>query len=434
LKALILAAGKGERLLPLTRNTPKPMIQLAGKPILQYIIENIRDCGIRDIIIVVSYKNEQIITYFENGYDFGVRIKYVLQEKVGMAENAILCAEKELENEEEILIAHSDFLSDREMIARTINNYHNLNAEGVIAVTLVDQPSLYGIVSMNEDAQIEHIIEKPKPGSEPSKYAVAGVYVFRQSIFEALKKNKTLDLAIQDLINSNRPVYGSIWEKEWVKVRYPWDILTANEYVLHTMLSGKGSFISETAEISPNARIEGPVFIDNGATVRSGSVISGPVYIGPNSYIGTNSLVRNHTSISENVIIGFGVEVKNSVILDNTFIGRLSYIGDSVVGRKVEVGAGTQTWNINPLRKPIKMRINGEVITVPREKMGAIIGDKAVIGINVSIYPGAKIGCKSIISAGAIVQQDIPDNVTLTVKQQVQYSENTPVKRKESST
>lgn len=419
LKGLILAAGMGTRLRPLTDTKPKPMLRIGGKPILEYVINTLKECNIENLVIVVGYQREQIMNYFETGFDFGVKIKYVTQENVGRTEDAILAAKDEFKNEEDFLIAHADFLVDKQMIERAIQNYLELKPGGTIAVTLVKEPQFYGIVSIDEDSQIRKIVEKPAPSTEPSMYAVAGVYVFKTKLFDVLEKSKTLDSAIQEMINAGDGVYSSIWEREWVKVRYPWDILNANRYILDKMLRGKGSFIAETARISGQAKIEGPVYIGENVIVRSGAVISGPTYIGSNSFVGTNSLIREYTTVGSNVIVGFGVELKNSVILDNTTIGRLSYIGDSIIGHGVEFGAGTQTWNIRPDHSPITMTIEEETIQVPSDKFGAVIGDSVAIGINVSIYPGKMIGSGALITPGAIINQNIPSKATVRVKQEI---------------
>ncbi|MEM2907088.1 MAG: sugar phosphate nucleotidyltransferase [Candidatus Odinarchaeota archaeon] len=418
MKTVILAAGKGERLQPLTSTRPKPMLYVGNKPILQVVIENLRECGLKDIVIVVSYKNEYIMNYFENGYDFGVNIKYVFQkDDTNRSEDAILAAEPVLKDEKEFLISHADFLVDKEMIQRTIKNYKLLKPEGVISVTLVKEPHLYGIVSLDEEARIKRIIEKPERGKEPSRYAVSGIYVFKNTILEALERNHSLDMTIQELINNKKNVYASVWEREWVKVRYPWDLLKANELYLKQLLSGKGSHISETADISDRSTIVHPVWIEEGVTVKPGAVITGPVLIDKNSFIGTNSLIRPYSTIGKEVTVGFGVEIKNSIIYNKTQIGRLSFIGDSIVGEKVEIGAGTQTVNIPFEETTIKYSAQSEKVDVPLKKFGAVIGDQAILGTNVSILPGRRIGCSSIIHPGVILYQDIPNNSIVKVNQ-----------------
>ena len=417
MKVLILAAGLGLRLAPLTETIVKPMIHIAGKPALEWVIENLKEAGISEFLIVVGYKKEQIIDYFGNGFQFGINISYLEQIKPGV-ENAILTASEVLSNEDKFLIVHADMFSDSEMITRTIHTHLETNADATISVTLVDNPHLYGVATIDSDAKITKLVEKPK--SVESNYAVSGVYIFKSNIFKILKKSTQLDQAIQEIINNGGDVYASVWEKDWVEITYPWDLLRANKFILERGLFKTGSFIDNSTKISSISKIEGPVYIGKNIVIRPGAVIQGPCIIQDGSVIGTNALVREYSTIGKNVVIGFGVEIKNSIIFDDTTIGRLSYVGDSVIGKNVEFGAGTQTWNITH-KENIKLKIQDKEIIVPLKKFGAIIGDNAFIGINVSIFPGKLIGCNSIISAGVSIEENINSNVLMKVEHRTIY-------------
>jgi len=426
MKTLILAAGEGKRLRPLTETIPKPMLFIAGKPTLQHLIENLKSNGLTDLIIVVGFLKEQIINYFGTGFDFGVKIKYIEQEKPEGPEAAVLLARSELENESEFLIAHADIFADPKMIERTIENHKNLNSDATISVTLVDNPSLYGMVAIDEQARIQKIVEKPKEGESPSNFAVSGIYIFKSEIFDHLSETKHLDSAIQSIISRNGNIYSSVWEKEWVEIRYPWDILRANEFVLKRELVGKGSFISESAKISDVARITGSVYISNDVTVKAGAEIVGPCFLDEGVYVGTNSLIRPYTSIGKNAILGFGTEIKNSVIFPETRAGRLSFIGDSIIGKNVRFRSGIQVSNFPSSKEittdvpKITMNIENEKILVPLDKFGAIIGNGAVLENNVSINPGRKIGRKSIIMPSCVIEDDIPSDTIVSVKQSLE--------------
>lgn len=417
MKALILAGGSGRRLWPITETIPKPMLPLGGKPTLEHVINNLKDAGLKDIIIVVGYLKDQIMEYFGNGYNFGVEIEYIEQTQMDSVEDAMLVAEDELKDETHFFVAHADFLADPEIITRTLETHRALQSDLTITVNLVDNPSLFGIAVIDEEARIKKIIEKPKAGSSPSNVAISGLYVYPTEIFKEIHTKNLLDQAIQQFIDNGNRVYASVWERDWSEITYPWDIIPANEFVLNNLLRGKGSFISESANISGRVKIEGPVYIGKDVVIRPGATLIGPLYIGNNTYIGTNTLLRKYCSIGNNVTIGFGVEIKNSIIFDNTSVGRLSYIGDSIIGRYVEFGAGTQTWNIMPQNAPIYMKFDDQEIKIPRNKFGAIIGDETFIGINVSIFAGKKIGYKSVISPGVIIENDIESKVKVTAKQ-----------------
>ena len=415
IKALILAGGVGQRLRPLTNTRPKPMIEIAGRPLLFYLIKSLRDLGIRDIYIVLGYRGDQIREYFKSGEDLGVKITYLEQREPMGIKDAILRGRSILEHEEKFVILHANVLVETELIRRTITSFEEMEDDMTIAVTLVSRPHLHTIVTFDEESRVKYLIERPKAGQEPSNYALAGVYVCSSRVFEVLENELTFPEAVNALSMKGR-VFATIWEKEWVEVQYPWDILRANTYILTKMLKGRGSFISEKAEVMDGVKIEGPVWISDNAVIRQGTILKGPAYIGENSYVGNNSLIREFTSIGKNSIIGFGVETKNSVIFDNTKVGRLSFIGDSIIGSNVDIGAGTQTWNTSLGRHPIYIQINSEKIEIPLEKFGAVIGDNTRIGINVSILPGKIIGNNVEISAGVIVDRNIPPNSVVKSK------------------
>jgi len=424
LKALILAGGSGRRLWPLTETMPKPMLPLGGKPTLEHVIQNLKVAELKDITIVVGYLKDQIMNYFGTGYDLGVEIQYVEQSRMESVEAAMLAAEEVFKDEPYFFVAHADFLANPEIITRTIETHHDLQSDLTITVNLVENPSLFGIAMIDEEARIKKIIEKPKTEIAPSNFAISGLYVYPNEIFHAIRKYKLLDQATQQFIDANKRVYACVWEKDWSEITYPWDIILANQFVLDKLLKGKGSYIAESTNIMGHVTIDGPVYIGENVTIRPGATLVGPLFIGNNTYIGTNSLLRKYCSIGNNVTIGFGVEVKNSIILDNTSVGRLSYIGDSVIGRNVEFGAGSQTWNLMPANKPIYMAFDDQEIQVPRQKFGAIIGDNTFIGINISIFPGRKIGYKSVISPGVILEKDVESKVSVVAKQTLETKPN----------
>ncbi len=185
-------------------------------------------------------------------------------------------------------------------------------------------------------------------------------------------------------------------------IRYPWDLLRLNEEVV--------SMMDESAihgEVSPLASIAGTVRIGAGSQILPGTVIEGPVLIGPNCHIGPNAYIRGATSISANCFVGNGAEIKNSVIYSNTYISRQCYVGDSIIGHHVTLGAGTCTENHrNDGRQHISM-IKGHPVNTGRLKLGAFLGDGVRTGVNTSIEAGIKIGVARTTSPGAIVSRDL---------------------------
>ncbi|MES2440762.1 MAG: hypothetical protein V4584_16970 [Verrucomicrobiota bacterium] len=190
-------------------------------------------------------------------------------------------------------------------------------------------------------------------------------------------------------------------------IRYPWDLLRANELAVSELKQ-------ETiyGDIHPAAVVEGVVFLGPGSRILPGVFIEGNVVIGAHCKVGPNCYIRGNTSIGNNCHIGQSVEIKNSLILSNTNIGHLSYVGDSVLGEGVNFGAGTTVSNLRHDGKNHLSMVSGSLVDTGRRKFGAIVGDHVHTGINTSIYPGRKFWPRTSTRPGEIVQKDLQTQVS----------------------
>jgi UDP-N-acetylglucosamine diphosphorylase/glucosamine-1-phosphate N-acetyltransferase len=422
MKAIILTAGEGTRMRPLTVTKPKTMLQVGGKPILQYNVESLRDAGIKDITLVVGYREEVIKDHFRNGTDFGVNINYVTQkERLGTA-HAIGSTRGIVKGS--FIILNGDIIVDPILIEDLITKYQTENARSVLVLTEVDDPSSFGVVEIDED-RITNIIEKPEPGKVPSNLINAGIYLFDDQIFEAIEKTEksqrgeyeiTDSLLIQ--MKNDEKVLGLRSKNNWIDIGRPWELLDVNEHFLKDLKT------DIQGELEEGVIIHGPVFIGKNTIVRSGTYIMGPVYIGENCDIGPNTLLRKYTSLGNNVSSGNAVEIKNSIIMDHTNINHLTYVGDSIIGSKCNIAAGTNIANLRFDDGNVKIRVKGDKIDSRRRKMGVVFGDGVKTGINSSFNPGVKIGVNSRIGAGAIVSKDLESNKVLIPLQEHQIIDN----------
>jgi acetyltransferase-like isoleucine patch superfamily enzyme len=185
-------------------------------------------------------------------------------------------------------------------------------------------------------------------------------------------------------------------------IRYPWDLLRLNEEVLALMDES-----SMLGEVGTNVTITGVVRVGKGTRILPGSVIEGPVLIGPNCHIGPNSYIRGATTIGANSFIGSGAEVKNSVLYNNAYISRQCYVGDSIIGTHVTLGAGTCTENHRHDGRHHLSMVQGKEMNTGRTKLGAIIGDGVKTGVNTSIEAGVKIGIARTVKPGTYVAKDL---------------------------
>lgn len=401
LKAIILSAGEGSRMRPLTLTKPKTMLPVAGKPIIQYNIESLRDNGITDILLIVRYKEEMVRNYFGDGSDFGVNIFYKTQKDFLGTANAISYGEDFIDDS--IIVLNGDIILDDEIIHEIIKKYNYLTPDTLMLLTEVEDPSAFGVVEI-ENGNIKSIVEKPKREEAPSNLVNAGIYIFNKDIFDKIRKTEISERGEYEITDSvslqikdNKTVIGHKTSKDWIDVGRPWELIEVNEDLIGKLKTEiKGT-------IEDGAFIHGEVFLDEGSVIKAGVYIEGNVYIGKNCDIGPNSYIRGNTYFGDNVHVGNAVEIKNSIIMENTNVSHLSYVGDSVIGSNCNIAAGTNIANLRFDNATIKTKIKNQKIDSGRRKLGAIIGDSVKTGINSSFSPGVKVGHNSTIGSGVLL-------------------------------
>ena len=415
MKAIILSAGEGSRMRPLTLTKPKTMLPVAGKPIIQYNIESLRNNGITDILLIVRYKEEMVRDYFGDGSDFGVNISYKTQKDFLGTANAISYGEDFIEDS--LIVLNGDIILDDEIIGEIIEKYNYLNPDTLMVLTEVDNPSAFGVVEV-EDGNVKSIVEKPKKGEEPSNLINTGIYIFDKDIFEKIKKTEISERGEYEITDSlsmqiadGKKVIGHKTNKDWIDVGRPWELIEVNEELISKMKT------EIRGKIEGGAHIHGEVFLDEGSIIRAGVYIEGNVYIGKNCDIGPNSYIRGNSYFGDNVQVGNAVEIKNSIVMENTNVSHLSYVGDSVIGSNCNITAGTNIANLRFDNQSVKTKIKNQMIDSGRRKLGSIIGDSVKTGINSSFSPGVKVGHNSTIGSGVLLYDDVPSDTRVLVKQ-----------------
>lgn len=415
LKAIILSAGEGSRMRPLTLTKPKTMLPVAGKPIIQYNIESLRDNGITDILLIVRYEEEIVRNYFGDGSDFGVNISYKTQKDFLGTANAISYGEDFIDDS--IIVLNGDIILDDEIIHEIIKKYNYLSPDTLMLLTEVEDPSAFGVVEI-ENGNIKNIVEKPKREEAPSNLVNAGIYIFNKDIFDKIRETEISERGEYEITDSvslqiedNKTVIGHKTSKDWIDVGRPWELIEVNEELIGKLKTEiKGT-------VEAGAVIHGEVFLDEGSVIKAGVYIEGNVYIGKNCDIGPNSYIRGNTYFGDNVHVGNAVEIKNSIIMENTNVSHLSYVGDSVIGSNCNIAAGTNIANLRFDNATIKTKIKNQKIDSGRRKLGAIIGDSVKTGINSSFSPGVKVGHNSTIGSGVLLYEDLPSDTRVLEKQ-----------------
>lgn len=401
MKALILAAGEGKRMRPLTANIPKPLLPVAGKPFLQHIIETLESLQVKDICLLIGWKDMRIKEYFGDGKNFNVSITYFHQEERLGTAHAVSVPKSNLDSD--FLCLNGDIVVQRSYI-KGLLDFYKIHKGDIISLARVERPERFGVVELKEE-RVVNIIEKPK--APKSNLINAGIYVFTPEVFNAIEetpKSSRGEYEITDtmkILMKDRDVYGYVLDKPWVEIGRPWDLLSANETLMKDIES------RNDGEIEKYAKIQGAIQVGEGTVVKNGSYITGPVIIGKDCQIGPNCVIRPSTVIGNRCKIGNASEVKNSMIMDFSNAPHNNYVGDSIIGQRCNLGAGTKVANLRLDERNIRVVLRGKLIDTGRRKLGVIMGDDVKTGINSSVDPGTIIGENSFLGPNALVRGNV---------------------------
>ena len=417
MKALLLAAGEGVRLMPITATRPKHLIKVGGKPILQFCLEAVKKAGIDEAVIVTHYMGESIRSYFGDGAKLGLKLSYVEQKAVLGTGNAAEAAEPYVDGD--FVLIYGDLLFGQDAVKDVLSQFKSGKTAAVMGVVPVDKPESYGIIEQDKEGKVKRIVEKPVAGKAPSNLANAGVYVFSHDVFSKIKQTKKsirgeweLTDAITMLAQEGKTVLAAQLSKDdWFDVGRPWDLLDANVWALKRMEH------KVLGTVEQGAHLIGPVTVTESARVRSGAYIEGPVFIDEEADVGPNCYIRAGTSLGKKTRVGNGCEIKNSILMDGTHAGHLSYVGDSILGEKCNLGAGTIMANYRFDAGFIKMMVKDQAVDTGRRKLGAVLGDNVKTGIKSLFMPGVKVGANTWVGANFMVERDLPANTMAFLKQ-----------------
>jgi UDP-N-acetylglucosamine diphosphorylase/glucosamine-1-phosphate N-acetyltransferase len=415
LQTILLAGGEGKRVFPLAVNRPKPMFKLLGKPLIQHVIDTLKEAGLKDYVVVVGHQGEQIKDYLKDGSKLGVNIEYTLQKQsLGMAD-ALKTAEKLAEDN--FFVVNADDIFEASLIKQMNQQFHKGDAEIILSCKPVTQTWKFGIIQV-EDEQVTDFVEKPPKGKEPSNLAVVGVYILTKQIFDYYKKIPVSDHQYEDailaFIKDRNVVKAVSYDQFFAGYKYPWDLFTINKHLMNKKLTKQT--IEEDVTISEKASVEGKVWLGKGAKVFANACVKGPCYIGENSVVGNNSLVRDYTSLGRGCVVGYSTEVKHSLVGDDCWF-HTNYVGDSIISDNCLFGAGTITANFRFDEKNIQVWVGDRLVDSGTNKLGAIIGNNCKTGINSCLEPGVKIGPQSMVGPNVDLQSDLePETIILVNK------------------
>ena len=384
-QAVILAAGEGQRLRPFTASKPKAMISIAGKPILHHVVESLVQNGIRNVVLVVGYKKEQVLDYMGSGEQWGIDLTYVTQARQLGTAHALAQAKDTVKGE--FLVLPGDNLIEADTIAQFVT----MKPEAML-VKRVDNPTRYGVVTI-EKGVVKDIIEKPKEAK--SNVINTSIYAFNKGIFSFIEPELDIPDALNNMIAQGKHLKAHETDGTWLDIVYPWDILSLNNIVLRQIQASVGG------TIETGVSLKGVVSIGKNTVIRSNSYIVGPVVMGDGCNIGPNVCILPATSIGDNVVISPFSEIKNSVIGNDVSIGSGCIIQDSVIDKGCIING-----QFTACSGQAEVKVDGEHHSV---NIGAMLGGGCKIGSSAVAQPGVIVGNYSQVQSLKIISGRLPD-------------------------
>ena len=374
--AIVLAAGEGIRLRPLTKYRPKPMLPAATRPILEHVLDQLIDCGITTITLVVGHRRTRIQSHFGPSYR-GVPLTYRIQNKQLGTGHALVCGLPPTDGP--CLVLYGDQIVDQTLILDVVDRHED--AYATLGVIPGKDVSRYG-GAIVEDGVVSELVDRPT--DEREYFLNAGVYVFEPPAIEAIRGAKiqngeqSLIDGIGRLMAADNPVAAAITDGCWVDATYPWDLLNIAERLLER------DCITRRAP-------DGTPAIHSRATVRE------PVAIAPDCEIGPGAVVGPYTALGANVTVSANAVVQRSVLDTDTRVGPNATLIDVVTGVGTVIGAGTVVPG-----GPGDVRVDDKIFE--DEQLGAVLADRVRDAGGVTYRPGTIIGPDSAIGPGAVVR------------------------------
>lgn len=387
---MILAAGEGTRLGPFTHSEPKVMIPVANRPILEYVVEALVQNAVRDIVLVVGYRKERIMTHFEDGTAFDARITYAEQRKQLGTAHALLQAKEHLD--ETFLVLPGDNLVD----AHTVRDLREAGEAPALVIAESESPSPYGVVGVEGD-RVVLLVEKPE--ERISNLINTGLYALPPEFLDACEASVAkgvtdLPGVLQSVVEAGT-LRAVSTQGTWIDAVYPWDLTRVNATALARLEEGVAGKVEE------GVVLRGPVSVGEGSVVRAGTYVLGPVAIGTGCDIGPHVTVYPSTSIGRNVTVGASSVVEESVIMNDCSLGAFSYVSRSVLGKGVRAGS-----HLAAPSERAEVAIEG--ILHPLSQVGAFLGEDSVLGSGVRALPGTVLGARCEVASGTVLRRDVP--------------------------
>jgi len=321
MKAMVLAAGLGERMRPLTEHLPKPLLPIANRPVMSYILEHLARHGFTDVIANLHYRPQDIVDYFGDGSQFGVNLSYAYEEKLwGIAGAVRRC--RDFFEGETFLVIGADDLTDMDLAA-LVAEHRRVGAMASIGLVEVEETSQYGIVVTDGEGRIQRFVEKPK-GEAPSRTANTQIYLFESGVFDFIPPDQVYDFgfdAFPAMVAQGVPFYGFSLPGYWRDIGSLADYLEAQADVLECRVAARlegeevrpGVWVGPGCRIDPGAELSAPVLLGEGCIVHAEVSLGGGTALGPRVEVPSGSSLWN-TVVWEGARVLPGAALERAVV------------------------------------------------------------------------------------------------------------------------
>lgn len=373
MKAIIMAGGEGSRLRPLTCGRPKPMVPVLNRPVMEHIVELLKEHHLTDIGVTLQYQPEAIRDYFGNGAEYGVNLRYYVEETPLGTAGSVKNAADFLD--ETFLVISGDALTDLDL-SRAVEFHKRQCALATLVLTRVECPLEYGVVITGEDGRITQFLEKPGWGEVFSDTVNTGIYILEPEVLDYIPPGRMFDFSkdlFPLLLKEKKPLFGLDLPGYWCDIGNLQQYLEAH----HDALAGKVRIKVPGTEISPGVWVEDSAFVDPDA------LITGPVFIGANCRVGNKARLEPYTVLGSGCLIQERASLKRSVLWDNVYVGTGAALRGAVLCSRARVEAGAGIYE------------------------GAVVGDSSIIRENSVIKPDIKLWPNKLVEKGVTVQQSL---------------------------
>jgi mannose-1-phosphate guanylyltransferase/phosphomannomutase len=378
MKAVIMAGGQGTRLRPLTSNQPKPMIPIVGIPCMEHIVNLLKRHGFTDIVVTLQFMPEEIQDYFGDGSEWGVNMRYSIEDTPAGTAGSVKMAEEKLDlSGERFLVISGDALTDADL-TRLVDYHEEKGSEATMVLKSVENPLDFGIVITEEDDRISRFLEKPAWGQVFSDTVNTGIYLLEASVMDEIPDpgESEYDFSKElfpKLLEAGKPLYGYITEEYWE------DIGTLEQYASaqRDVLDGKVSGVRPQG-----TRLRESIYIGARAQVREED-LEGPVVIGDNVRVDEGARISPYSVIGPDTVVASGARIERSMILGSSYIGEGAELCDTLVGRSSYVQARARLLERSAL------------------------GDDVIVGEGATIAPDVKVFPHKTVESGANITQSL---------------------------